>query len=333
MRLETRDLQRLVASTGFRGEVLEKVIRLLELLDGIRAHPFLQSRVVLKGGTALNLFLLEMPRLSVDIDLNYVGAVDRDGMQADRPRVDQALQAVCGRLDLQVRRAPIDHAGGKWRLTYHGADGRSGTLELDMNYLLRTPLWPTAVQDSLVLGPFAARGMPMLDPHEIAAGKLAALFGRTASRDLFDARELLSTVPLDPARLRLGFVVYGGMNRRDWREVTLDELQADPEDVERRLLPVLRARAAPDRSGLAAWSSRLVDQCRELLSFVLPFRDAEIRFLARLNDHGEILPELLTKDPEQQARLLQHPGLRWKALNVRRFRGGDDRMDDDVLPR
>jgi len=52
--------------------------------------------VALKGGTALNLFLLDMPRLSVDIDLNYLGA-DRDTMLADLPRVQQAVVAVCGR--------------------------------------------------------------------------------------------------------------------------------------------------------------------------------------------------------------------------------------------
>jgi hypothetical protein len=36
--------------------------------------------MVLKGGTALNLFVLDVPRLSVDIDLNYIGAADRETM-------------------------------------------------------------------------------------------------------------------------------------------------------------------------------------------------------------------------------------------------------------
>ena len=49
----------------------------------------------------------------------------------------------------------------------------------------------------------------------LAAGKLAALCARRASRDLFDARELLRT-DLDPTKLRLAFVVYGRLNRKDW---------------------------------------------------------------------------------------------------------------------
>jgi hypothetical protein len=44
----------------------------------------------------------------------------------------------------------------------------------------------------------------------------------------------------------------------------------------------------------------------------------EIEFLDRLNDLGEITPELLTAEPDMQQRLRDHPGLRWKALNVRK---------------
>lgn len=84
-------------ATGFRPEVLEKVIHLLNLLEGFNRHPFLKGRLALKGGTALNLFLFDVPRLSVDIDLNYIGAVDRDTMMAERPKVEQAIQAVCSR--------------------------------------------------------------------------------------------------------------------------------------------------------------------------------------------------------------------------------------------
>jgi hypothetical protein len=45
----------------------EKVQRLLELLVSLRSHPFLKERIALKGGTALNLFVFRLPRLSVDI--------------------------------------------------------------------------------------------------------------------------------------------------------------------------------------------------------------------------------------------------------------------------
>ena len=141
-----------------------------------------------------------------------------------------------------------------------------------------------------------------LDIHELVAGKLAA--GSLAAE-----------------RLRLGFVVYGGVRLRDWRRVSLDEVQADPLDVERRLMPLLRAGVGPARADLAAWSAALVDESRDLLSEVLPLRPDEREFLEHLNERGEIMPELLTGDVAMQELLRGHPGLRWKALNVRRHRG------------
>ena len=129
MSLSESDLHREAAATGFQAEPLEKVIRLLEALDTLRSHPFLKRRLVLKGGTALNLFVFDVPRLSVDIDLNYVGAVERETMLAERPKLEQALLAVCGRLGLEVKRIPTDHAGGKWRLSYISVAGRPSQLE------------------------------------------------------------------------------------------------------------------------------------------------------------------------------------------------------------
>ncbi len=108
--LTRTDLIREAAATGFQAEPLEKVIRLLGLLDALRSHPFLKTRIALKGGTALNLFAFDVPRLSVDIDLNYLGAAKRETMQADRPKVEQAVQAVCGRLGIGIKRSPDGHA-------------------------------------------------------------------------------------------------------------------------------------------------------------------------------------------------------------------------------
>lgn len=77
-------LQRISAETRLPAATLEKVLRLLDVLQAIAEDRDLKTRVALKGGTALNVFRLRLDRLSVDIDLNYVGAVDRAAMVADR---------------------------------------------------------------------------------------------------------------------------------------------------------------------------------------------------------------------------------------------------------
>ncbi len=319
MRLSVKEVQRLAAETGFRAEVLEKVLHLVELLRAIYGHPFTKNRVVLKGGTALNLFTFELPRLSVDIDLNYIGAASRDAMLEERPKVEQAIRAICDRTGLQIRMAPKKHAGGKYRLAYDAVGGRSGTLELDINFLIRTPLWPPSHIDSHPLGDSQVRVL-ILDEHEIAAGKIAALLARNASRDLFDTREILRSKQLDMKKLRLALVIYGGFNRIDWRTVSVDNVSAEPAEVHNQLLPMLRADLVPERADLDDWTTDLVTQCRELLSPLLPFTESEIEFLCRLNDQGEIAPELLTDDGNLREIIHSHPGLQWKVLNVRKHR-------------
>lgn len=306
-------------TTGFRPEVLEKVIHLLNLLEGFSRHPFLKGRLALKGGTALNLFLSDVPRLSVDIDLNYIGAVDRDTMMAERPKVEQAVQAVCSREGMNITRMPTDHAGGKWRLRYDSALGEGGNLEVDLNFMFRVPLWPITLGDAKV-GSYSATQIPVLDLHELAAGKLAALLARQASRDLFDAHQLLMRSDLDQKKLRLGFVLYGAMNRKDWRTVTVEDVGYDPRELENQLIPVVRSEFLTKQKA-GDWAATMIAECRDRLGAVLPISAAEIAFLDRILDHGEIKPELLTADDQIAERIRTHPLLQWKAVNVRQHKG------------
>jgi len=71
---------------------------------------------------------------------------------------------------------------------------------------------------------------------------------RSASRDIFDARALLRRVQrgqLDQEKLRVGFVVYGGISRKDWRTIAVNDITAEPLVVKRELVPMLRAEIAP----------------------------------------------------------------------------------------
>jgi predicted nucleotidyltransferase component of viral defense system len=316
--LSREQLQRAVADSGFQIESYEKVHVLVRLLEAIRAHPFLGPRMALKGGTALNLFVLGLPRLSVDIDLNYVGASDRETMLSERPRVEQALQQVAGRMGLAVKRAPNEHAGGKWRLAYTTALGRPSSIEVDVNFMLRTPLWPPGPRDSHPIGGEIATKVLVVEDHELAAGKLAALVARSASRDVFDAREILRRPGLDRAKLRLGFVVYGGLNRVDWREITVEHVHTTAGDVDSQLVPMLRFDVRPAKPDIASWTEALVRETRELMAAVLPLDPHELEFVERLNGKGDIAPELLTADAGMQAVIQDHPGLKWKALNVKK---------------
>ena len=141
MRFSTSEILSTAGASGFNATVVEKALHLVHLLNVLNSHPSLRGKWVLKGGTALNLFVLRYPRLSVDIDLNYIGALGRERMLADRPKIEQAAEAVFSREGYTIRRVRSEHAGGKWRLSYASYLTQAGNLDVDLNFMFRRPLW------------------------------------------------------------------------------------------------------------------------------------------------------------------------------------------------
>ncbi len=321
MKFSSSEIIPVTKSTGFKEEIIEKVLHLMNLLNALNSHPFLKGKWVLKGGTALNLFELDMPRLSVDIDLNYIGDLNREEMLANRPIVETAIQAVFSREGFTIKRVPDEHAGGKWRLKYQTSSEQSGNLEVDLNYMFRLPLWDIRHANSHSLGDFQAENFPILDHHELVAGKLSALMSRTQARDLYDSYKIFRLDNLDYNRLRLGFVVYGAMNRKDWRKISIDDINFDPIDLKRQLFPMLRLDAVVVQTTPEEYGAHLVEECQKDLENILPFTVAESEFLDLLLDTGEIDATILTTNLDLQKRIQKQPLLEWKALNVKRHKG------------
>ena len=314
-------LQRLADGTGHQLGTLEKVLRLMDLLQEIAGDPDLSDRLALKGGTALNLFHLGLDRLSVDIDLNYIGALDRAVMETERPAIDAALDRLLASQGYSVRRRPDEHAGGKWLARYASALGGNATLELDVNYMARQPLFGLARMGSLPLGGMRASGVLVLDIHEIVAGKLVALIDRHAARDLFDARRILSIDKLDWNRIKAAVLAIGASGRRDWRTMSVDSIEGNPREFRQKLAICLpRARFAV-RGEVAAWIDETVALCRERFAFLFDLTANERAFLDGVLDRGEIDADLLPIAPELRTRIQNMPMLAWKTLHVRKHRG------------
>lgn len=68
-------------------------------------------------------------------------------MLAERPKIEQAIQAVCAREGFTIRRMPQENAGSKWSLRCQGAAGQGGNLEVDINFVYRVTLWPAVVSN------------------------------------------------------------------------------------------------------------------------------------------------------------------------------------------
>ena len=134
-------LQDLAAERQLQPATLERVIRLIDILDAFGADALIAPRIALKGGTALNVFHSDLDRLSVDIDVNYVGATEKERMDADRPGLEDRIQRLMESKGYAARREASEHAGGKCIYRYASALGGAGTIEIDINSLCRDPLY------------------------------------------------------------------------------------------------------------------------------------------------------------------------------------------------
>lgn len=313
LKISDFELRQEAKARGYRPEMLEKVYHLLELLEEFMAVPYLSDRLALKGGTAINLFCTDQfPRLSVDLDFNYIGSADREIMQQEKPELETILLDICKRRQYELHRNPRSHAGGKTVLVYKSLMGTKGRLEIDLNYVYRMPLWNTEWRSSPVWP--KATNVKVLDIHELAAGKLNALLEREVSRDLFDSHQLLTKWPLDVEKLRLAFTVYAGMRKQGWEQISIEHVKFSVKDIRDKLIPVLKSSEAPDMRFPAtqAWATKLLDECKIALSAVLPFRQNEMEFLQQLQSHGEIRADLLSDDRDFCERVNQHPLLHWR---------------------
>ncbi len=111
-------LERCSAETGFQVDPLEKVVRLGELAANVARHPFLGKVLALKGGTLLNLCFGPPRRLSVDLDFNYIGHIEREKMLDDRPRVEAAVAELARRGGYRLQLSADAFAGRKFYLLY-----------------------------------------------------------------------------------------------------------------------------------------------------------------------------------------------------------------------
>ncbi|MDX2164912.1 MAG: nucleotidyl transferase AbiEii/AbiGii toxin family protein [Gammaproteobacteria bacterium] len=313
LKISDQELKLAAKDKGYRPEMLEKVYRLLDLLAEFMAVPFLADRLVLKGGTAINLFCADyFPRLSVDLDFNYIGSTDLTVMQSERPEIERIIIDICKRKQYTLQRNPSAHAGGKMVLVYQSLMGMKGRLEIDLNYMFRVPLWDTHWQFSPDW-PSKVRAH-LLDVHELAAGKLHALLGRDASRDLYDSHQLLTKWSLNEQKMRLGFTVYAAMEGRDWQQITAYNVRFSINDIRDKLIPVLKSSEVPGTSfkAIEKWANTLVEECKTSMALVLPFKEHEIEFLRHVQEEKEIRPELITDDNFMCERILQHPLLKWR---------------------
>jgi len=180
-----------------------QVVLLVELLPLVAKEPCF----ALKGGTAINLFVRNMPRLSVDIDLTYLPIQERDKSLA---RIDDALHRLGSMIEAALHGATAFFSGrvGERTTRFQVRRGRE-RVQIEVSPVLRGAIHEPALRESspAVTDQFGLIRMPVLHPLDIYAGKLCAALDRQHPRDLFDVMQLQHAEGIDRALFEV-FLVY-----------------------------------------------------------------------------------------------------------------------------
>jgi len=307
-------LTRCSTETGYRVEPLEKVVRLGELAGDIARHPFLGTVLALKGGTALNLCYGPPKRLSVDLDYNYVGEIERQKMLEDRPRVEEAAAEIAGRQGYRVQRSADSFAGRKIYLRYRSVLGHEDRIELDLNFLFRLPLAGTAIRELWQPGELDRPNVRAVSLDEILVGKLLALLDRGAARDVWDVANLPAQAGsvLRKSSFRSWFIALATMLPHPLPTYSRKRLESRISErvISEQLAPMLAREVELD-------SARLVGSAWAAVDNLLELAPNEEAFTAAV-ENGELPMELLFQDDQEEARrAANHPAVQWKIENVR----------------
>lgn len=311
-------LERCAAKTGYQVDALEKVTRLGEIAGEIGRHPSLSGALALKGGTAINLCSGPPTRLSVDLDFNFVGCSDRDGMVQARPAIERTLTDLMRRMGYQVQHSAEAAASRKIYAQYRSVLCPSDRVELDINYLWRTPLAGVRSAELWQPGDLERPRVSVVSDEELWVGKLLAFFDRTAPRDAWDVARMPMIAPGLPQSplLRQWFIAMSFILDHPVETYHRARLSArlTPAAIESQLHPMLALGNRPEPAALleAAWS---------VAEPLLSLDPGEAEFAARAQKADLNAALIFAEDAEAARRFERHPQVVWKIQNLRRRLG------------
>lgn len=292
--------------TGFINSNVEKVIRLMGVLQFIYSELDPKHiKLMLKGGTAINLLYMNLPRLSVDIDLDYIGSLDKGEAIKDRENIINSLDSFMSKEGYSISTKSRGSAILASRTySFMNAFGNKDNIKIEINFIDRVHIFDIDTMKVSYFEKHAIISAPIKE--ELFGMKICALIDRGKPRDLYDVNNIVSmSAKLDIEKLRKSTLFYLSLNGvfaiddntfKKIESIALNE-------IKRELLPVL---AKNDRFDLEEAKTKVVTWLKELLTLT----DEEKQYLNRFSI-GDYNPRLLFDDSIHEE-ILYHPMAKWR---------------------
>lgn len=303
------EIGRVAQQHKFVRDTFEKVLRLKEILRYFNEEEFLKEHLLLKGGTAINLTVFNLPRLSVDIDMDYTPNDKKDEMLEVRENITSLVKDYMEAEGYQLSASSrFTHSLDAFYYQYQNAGGNRDMIKIELNYSLRAHILEP-VQRRIIPKVFDdGMTIRMVAPMEIFAAKGNALISRAAARDLYDWGNLIAENLFESERdmFRKCFVFYATISaetvNRDFNTSAIDSLKFDK--IRRDMFPVLSKK---DNFNL----DERKKQAKHFIAELMQLTDKEREYIDRFVEK-EYVPELLFDNEEIIERIKEHPMALWK---------------------
>lgn len=299
---------------GFQRDVFEKVLRLKTVLDYFQEEPALREHLLLKGGTAINRTVFSLPRLSVDIDMDYMPNDSKENMMATRGKISKVVKEYMESEGYQLSdNSRFSHSLDAFHFLYMNSGGNRDMIKIELNYSLRAHvLHPT--RRELLTDAFGDKScLYTVHPIEIFAAKANALLSRAAARDLYDFNNLVTSDlfqnKTEADLLRKTIIFYATISAETVNK-TFDTSAIDSltfSKIRRDLFPVLTKSEAKSHFQLEQYKNAAKEYIHNLMVLTPEEKEYMDRFVK-----GEYNPELLFSNPEILLQIKNHPMALWK---------------------
>ncbi len=284
--ISRREIEKLKDETGFDGELLEKIFHLSRIISHLSKKEIIRENLALKGGTSLNFIYLDLPRLSIDLDFNFIGAVDKDGMKRIRAEIEKEIIRTGKDLGYITRNKGSSYIISRDLYSYEKLNGIKDHVKIEINYIQRLPLSAPVKRRfrSIFSGPMG----PMITTHsleELCAQKVIACVDRQLPRDIFDV-EQYSRMDMDIDLARRMTAVYFciNSNKKDPDLSTLDSI--DPAILDMKLKQFVR-------KGSMRSSEDLIKNARAFMEKLFDLDKGSRKFIDDFYSKGVINSELI----------------------------------------
>ena len=308
MKYSKKQIEQYANETGFIKHYIEKVIRLLDVLQFIFSESSFKDKLLLKGGTAINLVHTNLKRLSVDIDLDYFGELDKDIVLKDRELLEKELDNYM--IDNEYEISPNSRSSFALfsRIyRYRNAFGNIDTIKIDINFMDRVHLYPHNISTDHYFDKEVSLITPAIE--ELFGMKINALLDRSKPRDLYDSVFLINNMKLlNQDMLRKAIIFYLSLNNNFKIDSdTFNKIKTiDKKSIKTELMPVLKK---GEIFNLTESQNNVI----VLLNKILVLTQKEKNYLD-IFSKGNYDPSLLF-DESITSKIKDHPMAKWRIVN------------------